>query len=169
MDIVLVLLRLLHIVAGAAWVGIAAVFTFFILPTSLASGESGARFLKTLLTKTPILILFPIAAGLTMGAGLLLYGVSKPWTHLADLGNLVLGVGATFGMVAGFHFRFGMGNSGGKLIDLLKNRVSDDGQPVAADILAVIRSLGTKLISNSRVNFVFIVIALIGMGSARYL
>jgi hypothetical protein len=169
MDIVLVLLRLLHIVSAVAWIGIALSFTFFIVPASLASGDSGIRFLKTFLSKTPILVLFPISAGLAMGAGLLLYPVSSPWTHLSSTGNAVLSIGATFGMIAGVHFRFATGSTGEKLIDVLQKRVSDDGQPIAEDVLAEIRTLAAKLISNSRINFVLMVIALLGMGSARYL
>jgi hypothetical protein len=169
MDIGLILLRLLHIVSGAAWIGIAVSFTFFIVPAALRSGESGVHTLKTLLTKTPIIVLFPITAGLTMGAGLLLYPVSSPWTHLSGTGNMVLSIGATFSMIAGIHMRFGMGGAGEKLIDVLKKRVTDNGEPIAADVLTEIHTLGLKLISGSRVNFVLMMVALLGMGSARYL
>ncbi|MEP7288915.1 MAG: hypothetical protein ABI947_24445 [Chloroflexota bacterium] len=44
-----------------------------------------------------------------------------------------------------------------------------DNQPITTEELAALREQAMKLDSDSRVSFVLMVIALIGMGTARYL
>src|SRR5690348_10797016 len=103
MDILLVLLRLLHIVSAFAWIGLGGTLALFIAPATALSGENGFRFLKTFLNKTPIARLIPIAAGLTMLAGILMYAFGSVSTHFTSTGNAVLGIGALFGIIAGIH------------------------------------------------------------------
>jgi hypothetical protein len=167
MDIVIVLLRLLHIVAAFAWVGLGGTFAFFIAPTVAIAGDNGLRFLKTLLTKTPMARLIAPAAGLTMLAGLIMYAMGYP--HFTGLGNAVLGIGALFGIVAGVHGGAVTGRATTALAKVLEDTVSDKNEPIPADRMSEINVLLTKLISDARISFVLIVIALLGMGSARYL
>ena len=103
MDILLVLLRLLHIIAAFVWIALGLTQVLFVGPAVGKSGESGLRFLKALLTKTAFPMAFPIAAGLTVLAGILLYFVSNSASHFSTTGNIVLGIGAASGLLAAGH------------------------------------------------------------------
>lgn len=168
MDIVLVLLRLIHIVSGVAWVGLGAVTVFYIAPAAATAGESGLRFLKTLLTQSAYARAFPMFAGLTMLAGLLLYALGAH-THFTQLGNMVLGIGALAGIAAGIHGGATTGRATTALGEALVQHVPDGAQSIPASAVATLNDLSAKLQSHSRVSLVLMIIALLGMGSARYL
>ncbi len=169
MDIVLISLRLLHIVSAFAWIGLGATSTLYIAPTAIASGESGLRFLKFLLTRTSFGSAFGIAAGLTTLAGLALYAFAEPWTRFSSTGNIVLGIGAVAGILATLHGGAATGRATRALGDALAQHIPENTSPLSTEALLVLREHAEKLLTHSRISFVLMLIALIGMGSARYL
>lgn len=169
MDIVLVLLRLLHIIFAFTWVGLGIALTFFVAPAAAAAGESGLRFMKSLVTRTSFPMVIASASGLTTLAGILLYITGSPNTHFSQTGNIVLGIGAAAGLLATIHGGAVTGRATRALGESLAKNVPDGNQPIAANALAELRDLGMKLGTHSRLSMVLMVIALIGMGSARYL
>jgi hypothetical protein len=169
MDIIHVLLRLLHILSAFAWIGIGAVTTLYIAPAALKSGESGLRFLKVLFTRTNIGGIVGAVAGLTTLAGILLYLVSNSASYFSQLGNIVLGIGAAAGILATIHGGAVTSRATRALTDGLNEHVPDGEQSITASGLSVLRERAESLLSHSRVSLVLMIIALIGMGSARYL
>lgn len=169
MDILLVLLRLLHIVAAMTWFGLGAASFFYISPASIAAGEGGLRFLKALFTRTNFSSIFAAAGGLTVLAGILLYLVGNAASHFTQTGNIVLGIGAVFGILAVIHGGASTGRTTKALAEAINQYVPDGAQPIAADALPILRQHAEKMLTDSRVSFVLMLIALIGMGSARYL
>lgn len=169
MDIVLVVLRLIHIASAFAWFGIGATLALFVVPAAASSGESGLRFLKNLLSHTAVSRAFPIAAGLTIVAGLLLYAVSGAPSHFSSTGNIVLGIGAVAGLAAGAHGGAVTGRVMGELRKALEQAVPEGGQTIAADAVSTLRAQAEKLTTDARISLVITVVALIAMGSARYL
>jgi hypothetical protein len=168
MDILLVTLRLLHIVAAFAWIGLGITSVFYIGPTVAASGEGGMRFLKTLLTRTNYPIMFSVAAGITMLAGILLY-VMGSMNHFSTTGNIVLGIGAVAGILAGIHGGAVTGRATRALGEALGQYVPDGNEPISSDGLGVLRERAQAFTSHSRISVILMIIALVGMGSARYL
>jgi hypothetical protein len=168
MDILLIVLRLIHIVAAVAWVGVGVATTFYVAPAAAAAGESGLRFLKSLLTRTSYPRLFPTASGLTMFAGILLY-ITGSMNHFSTTGNIVLGIGAIAGILAGVHGGAVTGRATRELGEALGQYVTDGEQPIAADGLALLRERAQNLASHSRISIILMIVALIGMASARYL
>jgi hypothetical protein len=169
MDIVLVLLRLIHIVAAFIWFGAGAATLFYIAPAVSAAGESGLRYMKALLTRTPYPKTFPIAAGVTMLAGILLYLIGNSASHFSTTGNIVLGIGAVAGILAGIHGGAKTGRTTRELGEALVQYVPEGSGSIPADGMAVLRERAQKLASDSRVSFILMVIALLGMATARYL
>ncbi len=112
MTLLLAALRLIHIAAAFAWVGLSMALAVYVLPTATIIGESGLRFFKALYTRTPFSMAIAATSGVTVLAGILLYlfGASS---HYSSLGNIVLGIGALAGLAAGITHR---GRCGG-LID----------------------------------------------------
>jgi uncharacterized membrane protein len=167
MDILLVLLRLIHIVAAVVWVGAGATQLFVLSPAFAAAGETGLRFSKVLGSIPAFRMLFPVGAGITMLAGILLY-LTGSASHFSQTGNIVLGIGALAGLAAGIHGGAITGRSSAKLGELINRYVTDSGA-IAAEGLTTIREEAMRQATHVRVSFVLMVIALIAMGSARYL
>ena len=168
MDILLIVLRLIHIVAAVAWVGIGVTTVLYISPAAATAGESGLRFMKTLLTRTSYARIFPAAAGITMLVGILLY-ITGSANHFSTAGNIVLGIGALAGIAAGIHGGAVTGRATRELGMALGQYVTDGEQPIAADGLTVLRERAFALASHSRISLILMIVALIGMGTARYL
>ncbi|MBE2183997.1 MAG: hypothetical protein IAE89_11265 [Anaerolineae bacterium] len=169
MDILLVLLRLLHIIAAFVWIALGLTQVLFVGPAVGKSGESGLRFLKALLTKTAFPMAFPIAAGLTVLAGILLYFVSNSASHFSTTGNIVLGIGAASGLLAAGHGGAVTGRITGDMAKALVQYVPDDHSPISAEGLQALRGYAMKLASHGRISLVLMIVALVGMGAARYL
>jgi uncharacterized membrane protein len=167
MDVVLVVLRLVHIVAALAWVGAGLVQVTMINPAVAAAGDSGLRFTKSLNTVRAYRMVFPVAGGVTVLAGILLY-LTGSASHFSQLGNIVLGIGALAGIAAAVHGAAITSKATVELSTLIDKYVPASG-PIPADGLAEIRAAEARLVTHTRVSFLLMVIALIGMGSARYL
>src|SRR5512144_2425284 len=69
------LLRIIHIVGGVIWVGGTLTMTFFISPTIGATAEAGQKFVGHLMNNLKFSNRMSAAAGLTVLAGFILYGL----------------------------------------------------------------------------------------------
>ena len=168
MDIILVLLRLLHIVSAFAWVGLGAAVTFYIAPAAAQSGESGLRFMKTLLSKTNFGSIFAVVGGLTMLAGILLYVHGNALRVFSQTGNIVLGIGAVAGILATIHGGSVVGRSTRALGTALVEQLPD-GQPAATQTISNLNTMVVTLASHARISMALMIVALVCMGGARYL
>ena len=168
MNIILVLLRLLHIVSAVSWLALGATMTLYVAPAAVTAGENGYRYLKTLFTRTAFTKAIPAVAGITTLAGILLYIVGNSSSHFSQTGNMVLGIGAVAGLIATIHGGALTGRATTALNKVLET-VPDSNQSIPAATLTQLNSLATTLLGHARISLVLMVIALIGMGSARYL
>ncbi len=166
MNILLVLLRLLHIVSAVTWLAVGGTLTFYVAPAAVAAGADGYRYLKTLFTKTSYTRLIPIFAGLTTLAGLLLYAVGGG--RFGPVGSAVLGVGAAAGFIATVH--------GGAVTDRATKALSkalaalpEGSASIPAATVTELNDLATRVLGHARLSMALMIIALVCMGSARYL
>jgi len=108
MDYYLLLLRILHIGAGAYWVGSTLLLAVIISPALKENGESGQKFVDYLINNKRFGTEAAGAGGMAGLAGLLLYwrdtgGLTSAWmTSSVGIG---FGVGAVLGLIA---FIFGI-------------------------------------------------------------
>jgi len=77
MTYVMLILRLLHIVSGAFWVGTVITAVFFIEPTAKALDREGERFFAHLVIRRRLAVVLAIAATVTVVAGALLYWIDS--------------------------------------------------------------------------------------------
>lgn len=70
----MILLRLIHIVGGAFWVGAVLMTTVFLFPAVRATGAQGGRVMQELTGRRRLPVYMNVAAGLTMLSGLVMYG-----------------------------------------------------------------------------------------------
>lgn len=164
----IILLRLLHIIFAFVWFGITLTLTFFVCPAAARAGESGLRFYKSLLTSTPVAMLFATSAGLTVLIGILLIITGDPNRNFTTTGQNVLGIGVLAGLAAVTYGDARTVRTMRKYGQALMQDVQDNS-PISGEEAEKLRTLGATLASQSRVTFYLVLIALLGMGLARYL
>lgn len=167
MDLVLLVLRLLHVLGGIFWVGGALVMAFFITPTIMSTAEAGQKFMGHLLTQTKFSRMMTIAAISTVVAGFILYwidsdGFTSAWMMAGP--GIGFGIGAFFALIgfgAGLMIPRG-GAAMAKLAATFKGAPTPDQQ---AQMAALVKR--QKMIS--AINAHSLLASAILMAVARYL
>lgn len=167
MDILVIVLRLIHIFAGIVWVGFGAVGAWVVNPVADQMGEKGDSLLRIFYGYSNYNKIFPIATILTTLAGIILWGLRADGPFLlgfTETGSYVMGFGALFGILA---FGHGAGATGRFSTAYAKlARAVEEGDASKADELAETRK---KLFTHVNISAILSVIAAIAMASARYL
>ena len=166
-DIVLIVLRILHIFGGVAWVGATWMVVFFIEPTVTALGPDGGKFMNYMATTRRYPIYISIAAGVTLLAGIVLFGVSswaKVWNTPRALTFLIGGLFGIAGGVIG-------GMTGGVTGRMTKlgGEIAQQGKPPSPQQMAEMKTLQERLRSFARLTAILTSIALLAMAAARYI
>jgi hypothetical protein len=166
MQFILILLRLIHIAAGAFWAGSALLIALVLLPGVRKAGPGGERVLPM----AAISQAMSLAALLTTVAGLLLYA----WASRFAWGWIVspLGVGLTLGSLAGLAaFLLGLLSTGPTVarIGALAGQMQAAGGPPKPEQLAEMGRLRAKLATSSTVSTILTTVSLVFMAVARYL
>jgi uncharacterized membrane protein len=107
MNYLMLILRLIHIFAGVFWVGATLTTSFYVGPTTEATGERGRHVMQYLMTKARLSTAMTVAAILTVLAGYTMYwidsnGFSSTWIHSGP--GIGFGVGGAAGLL-GLIFR----------------------------------------------------------------
>lgn len=166
MQALIVILRLLHVVSGAVWVG-AVVFTaFFLMPTVAAAGPGGGAFMREFgKRKIPQFMMSLMAV--TLLSGLALMGViasrsdgtwfSSPMGRVISLGAAIAIIAALYGVVVNRPVGMRMQKLGAEI----------QGQPSPAQA-AEMQTLQAKLLKASQVVAVLLLLSVAAMAAARY-
>jgi uncharacterized membrane protein len=162
----MIILRLLHIVAGVLWVGAALVNTFFLGPTAAATGEAGTKFMAHLVGQARLTRAITIAAYVTVVAGAGLYwidsqGFTSTWQSSGPgigfgLGALAALIGLGFGQVVGKN-----------ATRIAQIAAQVQGDPGPEQVAALSRARG-RMVTAGWVNTGMLVLALALMATARY-
>lgn len=166
MNILVLVLRLVHIMAGILWGGGALIMEFFIGRSIVATGESGQKFAQHLMNTLRMHTFMTIMAFSTVLGGAALYwidshGFSSAWMH-SDAGT-GFGIGAVFGLIA-FVFGAIFGSSNAKLGEVgaqIKSKPTDEQ-------LAQIQALQKRIKTVSPIHITSMILAMIFMATARY-
>lgn len=160
------LLRIIHIGAGVFWVGGTLIMTFFVIPASGATGESGQKFIGHLMNNLKFSNRMSAAAGSTILAGLILFGLDAragaPW--LRSSFAMGLGIGAVLAII-GMIFGIMMGRTTNAMAQL---GAQMQGKP-SPDQLTQMQSIRNQQATYSRISVTALILATIFMAIARYL
>jgi uncharacterized membrane protein len=99
MNILVLVLRLLHVMGGVFWVGGAVAMNFFVGRTIGATGDAGKQFAGHLMGKTNFSQFMTFNAVISVVAGFILYGIDSNWFTSAWQSS---GPGVGFGLSALF-------------------------------------------------------------------
>ena len=166
MQALIVVLRLLHIVSGALWVG-AVVFTaFFLMPTIAAAGPGGGAVMREF-GKRKIPQFMMSLMGITVLSGLGLMGViasrsdgtwfSSPMGRVISLGAAIAIIASVYGAVVN------------RPVGMRMQQIAAEiqGQPSPAQA-AEMQTLQAKMAGAARTVAVMLLLAVAAMAVARY-
>jgi uncharacterized membrane protein len=168
----MVVFRLLHIVAGALWVGSAFLFAGFIGPSAAEVGPSAGPLLSVAVKKRKVSKVITWLGITTVVAGWIMwlramndFGSLGDW--LGSSFGVVLTIGgvlATAALVFGF---FGVGRNVERLVDL-GDDVRESGGPPTPEQQARMGHLSTEIRKHGQIDLVLLVLAVAAMATARY-
>jgi hypothetical protein len=170
MDTYMVVLRIIHILAGVFWVGAALTVILFIQPTAREVGPAAVPFMSHLAGKR-LIDLVLAAGGLTVLAGLLMYwrvsgGLDPDWIGSAT--GITLTVGALCGIAA-----LAIGGSvirpGIVATSAIGREVAASGGPPTPEQAARLQAIQHRAHAAGRVIVPLLIVAVVAMAAARNL
>ena len=171
MDIVLIVLRIVHVGAAMAWFGGALVGSFFLSPTAQALGPAGGPFMDHLMRIRRMGVYFPIVAGLTVLSGAALYwrdsnGLDLAWiTSPPGLAFTIGGLAAIGAFVGGMVL---IGPSVAEQTAVQKELATSGGGPTDAQRQRLERA-DRRMQLADRIDLPLILVAGLTMAIGRYL
>ena len=166
MQFVLILLRLVHIVAGTFWAGSALLIALVLLPGVRKNGPGGERALPM----ANISQAMSLASILTVVAGVLLYWLLGRYNlgWMLTLSGITLTLGSLAGIAAFLIGTFSTGPKAKRLAEL-GGQIQASGGPPTPEQAQELGRLQAKLSSSSTLSTVLTTLSLGLMAVARYL
>jgi uncharacterized membrane protein len=171
MNIYLILvLRIVHILAGSLWVGGAVAYFGFVGPSVKASGPAGGHFMQNFIERRKYPIYMTIASALTVLAGVPLYlfasgGLQLSWITSGP--GVVFSIGSVAAIVV---FLLGtlMITPRAQRMGALGREIGMAGGPPSPAQAAELQQLDRELEKIELADFVLLMIATLTMATARY-
>jgi len=170
MNFLMILLRSIHIIAGIFWSGTAFFFVISFEPTLKAAGPAGGAVMGRLtMSKFPLIM--AIASILTVGIGFVMYlidshGLQISW--IAKPAGITMTIGSLAGIAAFIEGLVVQVPANNRVAALQKEMLAAGGQPTPAQ-MEEMQALLKKIGKASRLGAVLMLIAVLGMASAREL
>jgi hypothetical protein len=171
MDTYMVVLRIVHILAGVFWVGAAFTTILFLQPTAHDVGPAAGPFMAHLAGKKKLVDWVLRAAGLTVLAGLLMYwrvsgGLDGAW--LTSAYGISLTIGALCAIAA---FTLGLSVVRPTIMATLAigRDVAESGGPPTPEQGAQLQALQKRGKVVGQIIVPLLVVAVSGMAGAQYL
>jgi hypothetical protein len=170
MDVLMVILRIIHIFAGVFWVGVAFFNIGFLQPAVRATGAEGQAVMRHLAQRTNFLLATYSAATLTMLSGVLMYwrfAAVAPGAVWSRYG-IALGIGGIAGIIA-WAFVIVVVRGIFNQMGALGAAIRSQGGPPTPEQAAQLQALGARLSQLGLWGLVFLTVALLGMSVASYI
>jgi len=165
-----ILLRLAHVIFGALWVSTSILFMFFIKPAIKEIGASGKEFSESLNRKKKFSIIMGSVSLLTLISGVRIYlkvsgGLNSAWILSGP--GIGFSIGAISGLAAFFIGGFVFSSIGKKLSTMRKEITDTGGNPIEHQQITISK-LQNNLIHAEMLDFVFLVVSITTIATARY-
>ena len=163
-------LRVLHIVGGVFWVGVAIFIAAFLGPALRAAGPAGGPVMAQLTQVRRLPLWMMLAMSVTVIAGFLLYWANARTGGSAWLGS---GPGRTFGLggvlaLAGAVVGMAVTAPTGRRLGTIGAAVASAGRPPTPEELATLQALQRRLATAATTVAVLVSLATVAMAVARY-
>ncbi len=165
-QVLIWLLRIIHIVGGVFWVGGSLIMTFFVVPAVGVMGESGQKFIGHMMNKLKLSSRMAAASGSSVLAGAILFGLdARAGAAWARSGfGIGLSIGAGFAVI-GFILGILVGRASKTMAQL---GAQFQGKP-NSEQLAQVQAIQKQQATYSTLSTVALVLAVVFMAIARYL
>lgn len=166
----IIFLRIVHVFAGALWIGAAISYLFFFKPSVKAIGPAGPQFMRTLAERRKYPLFMVSTSLLTVLAGGVLYlyasgGFKPSWIQTGP--GLGFTIGSLAALVAFVVGNFGIGPTAARMGALGQQIGASGGAPTPEQI-GILQALEKKLSRAELIDFVTLIIAMGTMATARY-
>ena len=168
----MIVLRLLHIVAGVLWVGSAFIFVGFIGPSAAEVAPSAGPLLHAAVKKRKVAKVITGLSLVTVVAGWIMW--FRDLNQFGSLGNwlsssfgLVITIGAVLATIASVEGSIGVGRNLERMVDL-GDEVAASGGPPSAEQQSQMHRLGGEVEKWGRIDLVLLLLAVAAMATARY-
>ncbi len=165
MNILYIVLRFVHILAGTFWVGAAVVTTAFLMPAARAIGPEGGKFIQFLLGKQRLSNYISLSAILTVLPGIAVYwiktsGLQSAWVFTSA--GLIITIGVITGIVAAILGGAVTAPTAARM-EALSKEMQSAGGPPKPEQLAQLKELQTRLGQAGLWGAVLLVITIVTM------
>jgi hypothetical protein len=168
----MIVLRLLHIVAGVLWVGSSFLFVGFIGPSAAEVGPSAGPLLHAVVKKRKVAKTITGLSTVTVLAGWVMwfrnldqFGSIGDW--MGTNFGLVLTIGGVIATAAAIEGSLGVGRNVERLVDLSDEVAASDGPP-SPEQQSQIQRLGAEIEKFGKIDLVLLLLAVAAMATARY-
>lgn len=165
---IMIILRIIHVLAGIAWVGGTVFMWAFVTPTVRRLGPQGGAFMRSLLLDSPYPVFIGAVNILTVLAGLLMYvqtsgNFSSDWMGTPQ--GIVLSIGVVAGLLAaaqGFIIIFPVVRK----IQALMRQMDGPPSPEQAGMMGGYQA---SMARNTNIILILMLISVLCMESFRYI
>lgn len=168
----MIVLRFLHIVSGALWVGAAFLFVGFIGPSAAEVGPSAGPLMSVAVKKRKVSKIIVWLGVITVVAGWTMW-----FKNMDDFGGLSEWLGTNFGVaitigavlatITFFVGYFGVGRNVERMVDL-GDKIAASPEPPSAEQQAEMARIGAALERHGKLDLVLLLLAITAMSTARY-
>lgn len=169
MNLLMIVLRVIHIFSGVFWVGASFFNLGFLQPTVRATGSEGQKVMQHLSGHTRFTLTAYTAATLTLLSGWTMYWnlFGFRLSILSTASGLVLTAGAVAGTIAWLIAIILVRGAMGQM-QTLGGAIQAQGGAPTAEQASQLQAIGGRLTSMGQWAAIFMVIALLGMSTAQY-
>ena len=164
-------LRVLHVLAGALWVGSAVLTAFFVLPSVMATGPAGGQVMRVMAQVRKLPVYMSSVMGTTVLTGLALYWVDSggfQWSWIASRTGVAFTIGATLALIT-MIFAQVVAVPTVKRMGELGSAIAASGRPPTPEQTQAMAKLQAEMLKGSRIGATLVLVAVLLMAVARYL
>ena len=165
----IIILRLLHVVVGAFWLGAGVTMAFFVLPTVRKTGAAGGQFAAALMQRSGLAAAFAAAGVITILSGAALYGMfyaDLTWDSFGP--HVVYGIGGLLALIVFVVGALVSGRTARRLAALGKE-ITAQGSPPTPAQAAARDGLSARITAVTTVNAALLILSAALMAVGRYL
>ena len=167
MNILLIMLRIIHIFAGIIWASGSVMMSFFVGPTAKEIGAEARPFMQHLTLRSRFAPAMSVSAVLTVISGIWLYFILFKGINISTGASLALTLGGLFGIIALLIGFFTQKRSTDRL-KAIGAEIAAAGGPPQPEQLAEIQSLNEKMAKSGAALTLAIGLSILGMALSEY-
>jgi uncharacterized membrane protein len=167
----IIILRLIHILAGVFWTGTAVFTALFLIPSVRALGPGGGPVMQQIVQVRKMPLYFMGAGVLTVLSGVGMYwrasgGFTNAWMHSGS--GATFGIGAVFALI-GMSVGMFVAAPTAKRAGALAAAIGSAGRPPSPEQMAEMGKLQARMGKASTLGAGLLVLATCAMAVARYI